>query len=275
MKKLLFSAALFAASFTTVAQVGVGTITPAAALDVVSTNSGLLLPRVANINAVTTPVNGMIIYDISTKCFKGFENGAWTSCFSTPSGTTYIISSTGKLWMDRNLGATQVATSTTDAASYGDLYQWGRDSDGHESRTSSTTTTTATSADALDGKFITPGTSIDKNWTNFTSEDDLWQSGLNDPCPTGYRIPTETELETERAAFGSDDTTGAFSALKLPLTGLREIDGTTFNSVGRNGRYWSSTISGTSARHFGFSDNGAGVGTSERANGLAVRCIRE
>ena len=141
MKKLVFSAALFAASFTTVAQVGVGTITPAAALDVVSTNSGVLLPRVANINAVTTPVNGMIIYDVSTKCFKGFENGAWTSCFSTPNGTTYIISSTGRLWMDRNLGATQVATSTTDAASYGDLYQWGRDSDGHQSRTSSTTTT--------------------------------------------------------------------------------------------------------------------------------------
>jgi hypothetical protein len=33
---------------------------------------------------------------------------------------------TGATWMDRNLGATQVATSSTDAAAYGDLYQWCR-----------------------------------------------------------------------------------------------------------------------------------------------------
>lgn len=38
---------------------------------------------------------------------------------------------TGKVWMDRNLGASQVATSSTDANSYGDLYQWGRAKDGH------------------------------------------------------------------------------------------------------------------------------------------------
>ncbi|MDO5968527.1 hypothetical protein Q4Q35_01790, partial [Flavivirga aquimarina] len=48
-------------------------------------------------------------------------------------------SATGKIWMDRNLGASQVATSSNDADAYGDLYQWGRAADGHESRTSSTT----------------------------------------------------------------------------------------------------------------------------------------
>jgi hypothetical protein len=37
--------------------------------------------------------------------------------------------------MDRNLGASQVATSSTDPASYGDLYQWGRPADGHQIRT--------------------------------------------------------------------------------------------------------------------------------------------
>ena len=31
----------------------------------------------------------------------------------------------GTIWMDRNLGAIQVATSSTDADAYGDLYQWG------------------------------------------------------------------------------------------------------------------------------------------------------
>ncbi|MDZ7738239.1 MAG: hypothetical protein U5K32_04030 [Bacteroidales bacterium] len=38
--------------------------------------------------------------------------------------------------MDRNLGASQVATASDDENGYGDLYQWGRSADGHESRTS-------------------------------------------------------------------------------------------------------------------------------------------
>jgi hypothetical protein len=39
--------------------------------------------------------------------------------------------------MDRNLGASQVATSRSDTSSFGDLYQWGRRSDGHQCRNSS------------------------------------------------------------------------------------------------------------------------------------------
>ena len=60
-----------------------------------------------------------------------------------PSGPTIVNGvtnpSTGKIWMDRNLGAIQVATSSTDENSYGDLYQWGRGADGHQLRTSTTT----------------------------------------------------------------------------------------------------------------------------------------
>ncbi|MGA1583494.1 MAG: hypothetical protein ACO4CH_09580, partial [Saprospiraceae bacterium] len=41
---------------------------------------------------------------------------------------------TGKTWMDRNLGASQVADSSSDANSYGDWYQWGRFADGHQCR---------------------------------------------------------------------------------------------------------------------------------------------
>jgi len=40
-----------------------------------------------------------------------------------------VISKTGRVWMDRNLGASQVATSSTDPLSLGDLYQWGRGTD--------------------------------------------------------------------------------------------------------------------------------------------------
>ena len=82
----------------------------------------------------------------------------------TPPTPNVTNPTTGKIWMDRNLGASQVATSSTDANAYGDLYQWGRAADGHESRTSATTSTNATSAvpndgNAWDGFFITEGSS--------------------------------------------------------------------------------------------------------------------
>ena len=92
MKKLLFSAALFAATTMSFAQVvGIGTTSPAGALDVVSTTSGIIHPRVASRTAVTTPVNGMTIYDISEKCFKGYADGAWkdmTTCTPVPAAYT-------------------------------------------------------------------------------------------------------------------------------------------------------------------------------------------
>ena len=80
-------------------------------------------------------------------------------------GLTYGFvynTTTQKIWLDRNLGATQVATSFNDAASYGDLYQWGRSADGHQLRTSLNydgdalpKPSTASETGAWDSKFIT------------------------------------------------------------------------------------------------------------------------
>ena len=58
-----------------------------------------------------------------------------------PDGLTYgtVTGEDGRIWLDRNLGATQVATAYNDTASYGHLYQWGRYADGHQIRTSSVT----------------------------------------------------------------------------------------------------------------------------------------
>ena len=47
-----------------------------------------------------------------------------------------VKSNTGRIWMDRNLGATRAATISTDTSAYGDLYQWGRGSDQHQLRKS-------------------------------------------------------------------------------------------------------------------------------------------
>jgi hypothetical protein len=73
MKKLLLCAALIAASFTSSAQVGIGTVTPdnSAVLDLESTTKGFLLPRMTlvQINAIATPAEGLMVYclDCSTK----------------------------------------------------------------------------------------------------------------------------------------------------------------------------------------------------------------
>ncbi|MEM9260461.1 MAG: hypothetical protein AAGA62_12500, partial [Bacteroidota bacterium] len=100
--------------------------------------------------------------------------------------------STGKTWMDRNLGASQVATSSTDTDAYGDLYQWGRAADGHEDRSSSTIATQASTAvpnlgNTWDGKFIRASFSFVKlDWLS-TQNNGLWQGtdDTNNPCPSG------------------------------------------------------------------------------------------
>jgi hypothetical protein len=87
MKKILiFMMAI--TSLTIFAQVGIGTTSPASSsiLDLTATNKALLLTRVANTAAIASPVNGMMIYDISANCVKGYENGAWTGCLSAASG---------------------------------------------------------------------------------------------------------------------------------------------------------------------------------------------
>jgi hypothetical protein len=130
-------------------------------------------------------------------------------------------------------------------------------------------------------KFITTSSS---DW--LTTQDNFrWNTGTeiapvknitNDPCPTGYRIPTGTELEEEYLKWTSDDAAGAMnSPLKLPLTGSRYGSNGTLNNAGKNGRYWSSTISSGTARHVSFTSSTANMYNNTRAFGYSVRCIKE
>jgi uncharacterized protein (TIGR02145 family) len=212
-----------------------------------------------------------------------FTEGEPTWLFVTPeleSGEVFNPK-TGKIWMDKNLGASQVATSSTDADAYGDLYQWGRAADGHESRTSTTTSTNATSAvpndgNAWDGLFITEGSSP-YDWLT-PQDDNLWQgvSGTNNPCPSGYRLPTEAEWEAERQSWSSNDAAGAFaSPLKLPVAGFRNRSSGSLGNVGSSGFYWSSTVDGTDAGFLDFVSSSAGMYSRSRAFGKSVRCLKD
>jgi uncharacterized protein (TIGR02145 family) len=192
-----------------------------------------------------------------------------------------VTSATGRIWMDRNLGASQVATSSTDTDSYGDLYQWGRATDGHQSRTSGTTSTNADTAlanagNSWDGLFILE-TSSPHDW--LTPQDaTLWQgvNGTNNPCPSGYRLPTHAEWETERMSWSSNNAAGAFaSPLKLPVAGLRIRGDGSLSSVGSTGTYWSSTVSSTKVWYLSFHGSGAIMYEDTGAYGFSVRCIKD
>jgi hypothetical protein len=178
---------------------------------------------------------------------------------------------TGRTWMDRNLGATQVATSSTDANSYGDLYQWGRGADGHQIRTSGTTSTRSSTDVPGNANFI-----LAADWRS-TANNNLWQgvNGTNNPCPSGYRLPTETEWVAERLSWSSQNAEGAFaSPLKLPAAGIRRFNTGGFDLVNTGGRYWSSTVSSSNSRYFYF-DSNADMFTDARAYGASVRCIKD
>jgi uncharacterized protein (TIGR02145 family) len=181
---------------------------------------------------------------------------------------------TGKTWMDRNLGASRAAISSTDTLAYGDLYQWGRGADGHQCRNSATTTTLSTTDQLGHNNFII-STNSPYDW-RFPQNNYLWQgvNGINNPCPTGYRLPTYNELEEERNSWNENNSIGALSStLKLQTTGGRSFfDGVL--STGIYGFYWSSTYGGGSVWFMNFYTDNAFMSISSRAFGLSVRCIK-
>jgi hypothetical protein len=207
------------------------------------------------------------------------------SHFPFPSGTVFcndikteIIevknNITGRIWMDRNLGASRVAISSNDQLAYGDLFQWGRRSDGHQCINSASTNVLSNSDKPSHGYFITSST-LPNDWRS-PQNSNLWQgaNGINNPCPSGFRIPTESEWMDEISTWTSNDANGAFnSILKLTLGGYRNPSNGIITAQGGVGNYWSSTISGSqSVKYFGISINNLLITT--RGSGHSVRCIK-
>lgn len=283
-------------SFNTSAQnVGINTTgaTPdnSALLDLSSEDKGFLITR-ADTGNIDSPAFGLMTLAPADSCLYMFSGETWIglggvgkSCIVNSGGTVDLVDvvtnpTTGRIWMDRNLGASQVSTSSTDALSYGDLYQWGRYSDGHEERTSGTTQTLSASDTPGHGDYIVHG-GDPFDWRS-PQNNNLWQgvTGINNPCPTGFRIPTEAEFEEERLSWGTQDPTGAFaSPLKFSIGGFRATG--TISNVGTVGYYWTSTIADNNhnARYIEMYNGPFGGGSyannANRAVGASVRCIQD
>jgi hypothetical protein len=198
-------------------------------------------------------------------------------CNGTPTEVVDVLNpTTGRIWMDRNLGASQAATSSTDLLAYGDLYQWGRRSDGHQCRTSTITNTLSNIDQPANDNFIVPSSSP-FDWRS-PQNPNLWQGvdGVNNPCPCGYRLPTQAEIQEERLSWSSNNSTGAWeSPLKWTIAGNRNGFNGSIISADAIGFYWSSTVSGGNSSFINFGSNDAVMLANVRSFGYAVRCIKD
>lgn len=208
----------------------------------------------------------------------GTSYGNEVSFTSAAAGFTFntVVGANGRIWMDRNLGATRVATSPTDAESYGYLYQWGRGTDGHQKRTSGNFYLKSSTDVPGHSEFIRP-TETPFDWRSSPNAN-LWQgvNGTNNPCPSGYRLPTAAEWTAERLSWSSNNAAGAFaSPLKLTLTGSRSSWSGNISSVGDSGVYWSSSVFGNESQFISIGLSSAGLNSNNRADGYCVRCIKD
>jgi uncharacterized protein (TIGR02145 family) len=180
--------------------------------------------------------------------------------------------------MSHNLGAdTSLDPHTPVKGLNGDYYQWGKN--------------------APDGTVDNPITN-DPTWGNQggTTANGYWlpySKGAIDPCPDGFRVPSQAEWvavinSNSPSRTGTNGTTAEFGSalhfgqsgkqLTLPAAGRREIGGGDLRRRDSSGFYWSSTENGNDeAFYLGFDERIIFTSSPDRIRryGYSVRCIAE
>lgn len=208
---------------------------------------------------------------------------------------TTVRAADNMIWLQQNLGASQVATSATDNLSYGDLFQWGRWDDGHQLRTSANqqvpTLTVNNPSGIAGGNINFLRNNVQPTWWGGTASStppgnpalsDTWSDGGptatngTDPCTAlglGWRLPTQAEWAAVKAAESITNlATGYTSNLKLPSSGHRNGANGGVQQPGFANLFWSST-NATAQNPYSFY-NGSVSNIWPRAYGASCRCVK-
>ena len=201
----------------------------------------------------------------------------------THNGTTYgIVTSpfTGRVWLDRNLGAARVCEQFDDSACFGDYYQWGRNFDGHQDSGSGITIVQSTNDENVGhGDFIVKH----EDWVAAIGSEQRrvlkWsKTDGSSVCPVGFRVPALAEFQAELLGTGANaqNNVDAFNTfLKIPSSGERVFATGTLANQGSNGRLWANTLNGPRTGIVFFDSGILNLLSELRSQGYPVRCIKD
>ena len=282
--------------------IGANTFTPdnSALLELQSTNSGLLLPRMttAQRDAISYPAQSLLIFNTTTKCFETYVGNVWYTvwcelpCGNTVSydGVTYNTVQIGnQCWFKENLRTTKYndGTSITNVT---DNATWTSTTSGayccYSNNTSNCTTYGALyNWYAVNtGKLCPSGWHVpsDAEWTtltNYLSANSTYWCGSNSSnIAKSLASTTSWNSSTTTCAVGNNlsanNSTG-FSALP---GGYRYFSDGSFDNLSYYGYWWSSTENaGSNAwrRYLYYYYANVARSLSDKGNGFSVRCLRD
>lgn len=237
--------------------------------------SGVAAEQAVAVSLLVTDTYGNEIQSNYTSISYAFDANSYIE-----NGVCYGegIEKNGVIWAPVNCGF-EPATDTTRGYPYGKFYQWGRiygqGSDAEFDQTVPEVVTGRVSVEQAQlegnkGKFYAQNEEP-YDW-NSSPDAKLWNLGTveapvksdYDPCPVGWRVPTEIEAQSllEEKGF-------------LPLAGFNNVTDGKFNRRDEIGFYWTSTVDGTKAKLFYVHATGTGIMSKSRAYGHTVRCVRD
>jgi uncharacterized protein (TIGR02145 family) len=278
-------------------QVGFGTTSPSAsaAVEISSSTTGFLQPRMstAQMNAIASPAEGLTVYNTTLRTLCWFDGSSWTyvpqdgkSCGTINyEGKTYETVVIGlQCWMKQNLNVgtridgiaeqtdnsiiEKYCTDNNEANcdTYGGFYQWGEM----------------------------------MNWTTSSSSNPSGRQGI---CPVGWHIPSDPEwcqmetyldksLDCNSTMWrgtdagnklkstsgwvygGNGNNSSGFTALPAGFLASDQ----TFDILGWDGLFWSSTASSASSawsRYLRYQYAQINRNEYPQVDGFSIRCIKD
>lgn len=119
IKLITLTLAIFASvTSVAIAQVGIGTVNPEASsmLDITSTEKGMLTPRMttAQRTAISSPANGLLVYDTTENAFYFYKSSAWSKIDSAKRSMHKLIQSEADLAAELTAGGGSTYRLSTD-----------------------------------------------------------------------------------------------------------------------------------------------------------------